>query len=168
MLDAPAREALPHTTRWFTTLAGHPRAAPVLGAVRLAEQGAKPQQGSGRASAAAAGGGGGGGEKPRKERSEKEKKPKDKAEKKAKPALANGAPGGADAGAACSPVLPCMLLCMGDKGLGIRDYKLERRGRGCRAPPCDAPAHAALHTATMWCLARTPLHSTHTVHTNPS
>ena len=113
MLDAPAREALPHTTRWFNTLAGHPRAAPVLGAVRLAAQGAKPQQGSGRAPAAAGGGGGGGGaEKPRKERSEKEKKPKEKAEKKAKPALANGALGGADAGAARSPDVPLLRLVL--------------------------------------------------------
>ena len=118
MLDAPAREALPHTTRWFTTLAGHPRAVPVLGAVRLAEQaqGARPQQGCGRVAAGAAGGGGGGGGggKPRKERSEKEKKPKHKAEKKAKPALANGAPGGADAGASRS-VLLCVLLCIPPK-----------------------------------------------------
>lgn len=140
VLDAPAREALPHTTRWFITLAGHPRAAPVLGAVRLAEQSAKPHQGSGRAPSAAAGGGGGGrggggGGKPRKERSEKEKKPKDKAEKKAKPALANGAPGGADAGAARSPVLPCMLLCIW--------------------PSCGALC-TSMHTALAWSMVCSP------------
>ncbi|KAK9836198.1 hypothetical protein WJX81_008140 [Elliptochloris bilobata] len=103
VLDALARASLPHTTRWFTTLAGHPQAAPVLGAMKLAgrTQGANPQQGLSRvaaagaanaaagAKAAGAGGAGAGEKKAKNEKEKKEKKPKEKPEKKAKPE-ANG------------------------------------------------------------------------------
>lgn len=117
MLDPAARASLPHTTRWFTTLAAHPLAAPVLGPVKLAERaqdlGRVPAAGIatvGRGGAKAAGGGDGGG---REQKPKKEKAAKQKGEKteKAKAKLANGAPGGGGGGTGAPWFPPAHLAC---------------------------------------------------------